>query len=375
MQTVRHDTSVISLFLCGDVMTGRGIDQVLPYPVNPILYEPYLHDAREYVELAEAAHGALSRPVAFDYIWGDALEELERAGVDSRIVNLETAITTAGEACPKEINYRMHPANIGCITAARIDCCCLANNHVLDWGYAGLEETIATLDKAGVAHANAERTAAEARAPGVLDLGGRGRVLVFALGSPASGVPFGWAAASDRPGVHIVERLSDETAHRLADEVRKYKQPGDIALVSIHWGGNWGYEIPWAQTIFAHRLIDEGVDLIHGHSSHHAKAIEVYKDHLILYGCGDFVTDYEGIEGYEEFRGDLSVMYLPALEATSGRLLELRMTVLQPRRFRLNRASTADVQWLSNLLNRIGAGFGTRFDVVEGHTLRLKNEN
>ena len=375
MQTVRGDTSAISLFLCGDAMTGRGIDQVLPYQVNPVLYEPYLRDAREYVELAETAHGPISRPVAFDYIWGDALEELGRMGANFRIVNLETAITTAEEACPKGINYRMHPANIGCITAARIDCCCLANNHVLDWGYAGLEETIATLDKAGVAHAGAGPRAAEARTPGVLDLGARGRVLVFALGSPASGIPLGWAAASDRPGVNMVERFSDETAHRVADEVRTYKQPGDIALVSIHWGGNWGYEIPRAQTLFAHRLIDEGVDLIHGHSSHHAKAVEVYKDHLILYGCGDFVTDYEGIGGYEEFRGDLSVMYLPVLEAMSGRLLELRMTVLQSRRFRLNRASTADVQWLSNLLNRICAGFGTRLDVVQGHNLRMKNEN
>src|SRR5215475_4515622 len=220
MQTARHDMSVISLFLCGDVMTGRGIDQVLPHPVNPVLYEPYLRDAREYVELAETANGPISRPVAFDYIWGDALEELERAGVDSRIVNLETAITSAEEAWLKEINYRMHPANIGCITAARIDCCCLANNHVLDWGYAGLEETIATLDKAGVAHAGAGSTAAEVKVPGVLDLGVRGRVLVFALGSPASGIPPGWAATSDRPGVNLVERLSDETAHRVADEVQ-----------------------------------------------------------------------------------------------------------------------------------------------------------
>src|SRR5262252_6689064 len=163
MQTARHKMNAISLLLCGDVMTGRGIDQVLPCPVNPVLYEPYLRDAREYVELAETVHGPISRPVSFDYIWGDALEELERAEVDSRIVNLETAITSAEEAWPKEINYRMHPANIGCITAARIDCCCLANNHVLDWGYAGLDETIATLDKAGVAHAGAGHTAAEVR--------------------------------------------------------------------------------------------------------------------------------------------------------------------------------------------------------------------
>ena len=61
------------LFLCGDVMTGRGIDQALSHPVNPILYESYVRDAREYVALAEKANGPIPRPLSVDYIWGDAL--------------------------------------------------------------------------------------------------------------------------------------------------------------------------------------------------------------------------------------------------------------------------------------------------------------
>src|SRR5439155_22976592 len=84
----------LRLFLCGDVMLGRGIDQALPHPGNPILYEPYVRDAREYVHLAEKAHGPIPRPLTFDYIWGDALQELERAEVDFRIANLETAIAS-----------------------------------------------------------------------------------------------------------------------------------------------------------------------------------------------------------------------------------------------------------------------------------------
>ena len=64
------------------------------------------------------------------------------------------------------------------------------------------------------------------------------------------------------------------------------------------------------QSQLAHSLLDEaGVDVIHGHSSHHVKGIEVYKGKAILYGCGDFLTDYEGIQGYEEFRDDLVLMY------------------------------------------------------------------
>src|SRR5881275_1992172 len=122
------------LFLCGDVMTGRGIDQALPYSVSPILYEPYVRDAREYVALAEKTNGPIPRPLSADYIWGDALRELERT--DLRIANLETAITSAETPSPhKGIHYRMHPQNMGCLTVAQISACVLANNHVLDWGY------------------------------------------------------------------------------------------------------------------------------------------------------------------------------------------------------------------------------------------------
>jgi len=133
----------LRLFLCGDVMTGRGIDQALPHPVRPILHEPYVRDAREYVALAEKANGPIPRPLGADYIWGDALRELERDEVDLRIANLETAVTSAETPWPhKGIHYRMNPRNIGCLVSAKISACALANNHVLDWGYDGLLETL-----------------------------------------------------------------------------------------------------------------------------------------------------------------------------------------------------------------------------------------
>src|SRR5262245_30473879 len=119
------EANPVGLFLCGDVMTGRGIDQVLPHPVNPALHEPFVRDARDYVELAEAEHGSIPRSVAFDYVWGDALSELQRVQTNFRIINLETSITTSEDAYDKGVNYRMNPANFPCIVAARIDCCCL----------------------------------------------------------------------------------------------------------------------------------------------------------------------------------------------------------------------------------------------------------
>src|SRR6267378_8432491 len=338
------------LFLCGDVMTGRGIDQALSHPVNPILYEAYMRYAREYVALAEKANAPIPRPLSVDYIWGDALRELERAEVDLRIANLETAITSAETPWPeKGIHYRMHPQNIGGLTSAKISACALANNHVLDWGYDGLAETLKTLDAAGIAHAGAGNDAEEAMQPAVLDTAANGRVLFFSFGSTTSGIPHEWKATSISPGVNLLDDLSEATAARLCDQMRTYQQPGGLVVASLHWGSNWGYEIPREQLVFAHRLIEEGVAIVHGHSSHHVKAIEVFQSRLILYGCGDFITDYEGISGYEAFRGDLALMYLVELESTTSEVINARLVPTQMRRFRLERASAADAKWMCNL--------------------------
>ena len=353
-------------------MTGRGIDQVLPNSGDPQIRERYATSASRYVELAEAANGPIPAPVSFAYIWGDALAALEAARPDARIINLETSITKSPELWPKGINYRMNPANVPCLATARIDCCCLANNHVLDYRHAGLTETIDTLQRAHIAFAGAGANEAEARAPAIIDLADHGRVIVFSLGSITSGIPRAWAASPHRPGVNLLRDLSFETADQVAAQAGAHKQPGDIVVVSIHWGGNWGYRIDEDERAFAHRLVDSGlVDIVHGHSSHHPKGIEVYRGKLVLYGCGDFIDDYEGIAGYEEYRGDLVIMYLPALDSGTGRLNHLKLVPFQIKNFSLNRASSVDIEWLQDVFKREGGQFQTRAELSEKGVLDL----
>jgi poly-gamma-glutamate synthesis protein (capsule biosynthesis protein) len=154
--------------------------------------------------------------------------------------------------------------------------------------------------------------------------------------------------------------------------VRALKQPGDIVVASVHWGSNWGYKVPTEQRAFAHGLVEvAGVDVVHGHSSHHAKAVEVYEGRLILYGCGDLLNDYEGIGGYEAFRDDLALMYFVALAPATGHLVRLAITVLQIRRFRLQRALREDTLWIGDVLTREGARFGTRAEPTGSSTLML----
>ncbi len=367
------ETGVTRLFICGDVMTGRGIDQVMPEPCNPRLYESYVKTATRYVDLAEDVNGPIERPVAPEYIWGDALAAFERHRPDTRIVNLETSITRSDDAWPgKGIHYRMNPVNVSCLTAGGIDCCVLANNHVLDWGYPGLTDTLATLRRVGIAAVGAGEDLRQARRPAILQLSGGGRVIVYARGAGSSGIPPDWAATRDTPGINRLENLNDVAVRQVAEDLRPWRRPGDLVIVSIHWGGNWGYRVPSRQIQFAHGLIDEAdVHIVHGHSSHHAKGIEVHHGRLILYGCGDFITDYEGIGGHERFRGDLSLMYFVDIDRT-GNLVRLIIEPMQMRRFQVRRAPAGDASWLAEVLSREGERFGTRVERRDGDVLALR---
>lgn len=360
----------LRLLLAGDVMGGRGIDQILPQPLPPQLYEPWVGDAREYVRLAELASGPIERPASLDYPWGEALAELARLAPQRRIVNLETALTSASRPWPgKGIHYRMNPAHVGLLTAARIDACALANNHVLDWGVDGLLQTLDTLRAAGIASAGAGATLAQAQAPAVLpldDQAGSARLLLFAWATPSSGVMRGWEATDKRAGVAVLARLDEADAQTVATAVQAHRRAGDRVVVSLHWGDNWVDDVPAEHRRFAHRLIGLGLaDLVHGHSSHHALPAEVHAGKLVLYGCGDLINDYEGIATvHGRLRSDMGCLYAATLSRADGRLQALEMVPLQLRRFRLGRPEPAALQQLLQSLNQAARPLGTRLDAA-----------
>jgi poly-gamma-glutamate capsule biosynthesis protein CapA/YwtB (metallophosphatase superfamily) len=352
---------LVTLFLCGDVMLGRGVDQVLPHPGDPELREGYADDARAYVRLAERANGPIPQPAGFSWPWGDALAVLDEVAPDARVINLETSVTRSADFAPgKPVHYRMSPENLPAVTVAHPDVCALANNHVLDLGRTGLLETLDALASAGLPAVGAGREVTQARQPAAVPVPGGGRAVIFACGAASSGIPPGWAATAMRPGVAFLPSLSGAAADDLIARVQAVRQPGDVVVVSIHWGSNWGYGVEGDQVRFARRLIDGGVDLIHGHSSHHPRPVEVYRGKLVLYGCGDAINDYEGIGGYEEFRGDLRLLYFASVAADTGTLATLHMVPMQATKMRLCHAATDDRTWMQAVLERISHRFGSR---------------
>ncbi|WP_159925832.1 MULTISPECIES: CapA family protein [Nocardia] len=351
-----HMTTVL---LGGDVMLGRGVDQILPHPGDPRLRERYVHDARTYVELAERAYGAFAHPVDFRQLWGDVLPILAQIDPEVRLLNLETSITADGAfAAAKGIHYRMHPDNMPALTVIAPVVCALANNHVLDFGIAGMADTLEALDNAGIGRAGAGADLQAARTPAIVELGDGRRAVIVSVAAGSSGVPAVWSARRHRPGVWRVGYSPGvAAAEEVANEVSAYKRDDDIGIVSVHWGPNWGYAVARTETQFAHRLIDAGIDVVHGHSAHHPRPIEIYRGKPVLYGCGDVIDDYEGIRGHERYHADLHPLYLVSIDRGST---EVRLIPLRVRHMRLEWAPRSESRWLCEKIADISRGFGTR---------------
>jgi poly-gamma-glutamate capsule biosynthesis protein CapA/YwtB (metallophosphatase superfamily) len=362
----------LRLALCGDVMIGRGIDQILPHPGNPAIYVSTrgITDAKAYVQAAVQRHGSIPANRGFAYVWGDVLSIFASFAPDLRMINLETAITTQGEPWPnKLIHFRMNPRNVAALLHADIDFCSLANNHVMDWGYIGLTETMTTLAMANIARAGVGRNLAAASLPAILTVPKKGRVIVLSF-TMVSGHTFPeWAAESEKPGVHLIKASS-----RGVDDVKRavagVKGPADVLVASVHAGHNFSHEIESPERDLFRRLIDEaGFDLIHCHSSHHVKAIEVHNGRPILYGTGDLINDYEGLPPKPERAGlcpHLGVIAFADFSLENGACTGLFLCPTRIRRMRVERADSNDTASLGAMLTRESVPFGTRIENRDG---------
>ena len=274
-------------------MLGRGVDQALRYKNDPTLHESYVKDARDYLPPSVKTFVESGGYIAPRLIWENLLNEPLYQESALRIVNLETSITISSDYAKKGINYRLHPKNVDAVEVPGFDYLNLANNHTMDYGLSGLEETMEVLedvDYGGVGFLE------EARRPTII-----GDYVIFSIADVSSGVPSSWKATRDRQGVNLIDIRDQVQVSSYTKYIANHVVVDALVIVSIHCGSNWGWEPSQEHKSFCRSLIDAGVSLIHGHSSHHFRGIERYKNGIIFYGCGDLLNDYEIIEGHEEF--------------------------------------------------------------------------
>ncbi len=353
-------SSVVRLFLAGDFMPGRGIDAVMPRPCPLEIREGFCTSSIEYARLAERKHKKRfpdHQTLSARDVLGEASKLIERYEPHVKLINIETSVTKKSTFYPnKGINYRASEENVFALfDILKPNVVSLANNHAMDFSREGLEDTLKFFDDenvhvkrigAGWNNIADEMQPAELKnvypygfAPARNDKRGVD-VAAFGLCFEDIGMPREWEAMERSMGVVLATR-NDKVPERLLNAIAKLKKESNaIIIVSIHFGVNWGFEVPRTHVAAAKTLVDAGADVIHGHSSHHAKTAMLYKEKLILFGCGDFFNDYEGIRPHagfpeNEYLGHLRLLYFVDVDAKTHNFNRLEIVLMRQKMFAL----------------------------------------
>jgi poly-gamma-glutamate synthesis protein (capsule biosynthesis protein) len=232
------------------------------------------------VALGRSVEGQLARYGAH-YPWEGVGLLLHEA--DLAVANLEGVLTTRGEPLNKPYLIRAHPHWGPTLVEAGLDLVTLANNHALDFGPEGLNETLDTLAALDIAAVGAARSedASLARRPVAFDING---VRVAVLGYAAAR----WNGSADVPPT---DRIAWAEPKIVAADVRNARDQVDFVVVLLHAGTEYATEPSSDQVVVAHTAIDAGADLVVGHHPHVTQTVERYRQGLIVYSVGDALFD------------------------------------------------------------------------------------
>jgi poly-gamma-glutamate synthesis protein (capsule biosynthesis protein) len=298
-------------------------------------------------------------------VWGSTLDRLRN--LDGLVLNLECCVSTRGEPWPdKTYSFRADPSfAVPALEAAGASVASLANNHALDFRARALLDTLAHLDDADVAHAGAGSNREAALEPAVVDVGG---LTVATIGLTDRWKPY--AATETTAGTAYLRldpsdpgtRSKVRTALERADA-----HDPDLVVASLHWGPNWETTPDDTQVAFARWLIDEGVDVVHGHSAHVLQGVAVYRGRPIVFDAGDFVDDYVRKAG---FHNKYSALF--ELVVSDGRLDELRLVPVVIRDETATLADDDAAAWVIETIRARSKPFGTTLERAgDGYSIPL----
>jgi poly-gamma-glutamate synthesis protein (capsule biosynthesis protein) len=307
--------------LTGDVMLGRLVNQTL------------------------AAKGPA-------YPWGNTTTLLNNN--DFNIINLECMLTKSEKRVFKVFNFKSDPDNVQSLVQANISLVNLANNHCLDFSEEGLKETIQTLESKKIKHVGAGENINQARKFEILEKNGiKIGVIGYTDNEPD------WLATSEKPGTNYVKIGQIE---QIEESIKLIRNQVDIVIVSIHWGPN-RIERPEPAIIdFAHKIIDCGADIIHGHSAHIFHGIEIYKNKVILYGTGDFIDDYMI---YPDQHNDQSFLF--QVKITKKGVAAIELVPVYISEMQVNLAQDDLAQKILKRIKKLSAELGTEVEIKDNH--------
>lgn len=282
------------------------------------------------------------------YIWGNLSPIMQ--STDFNFVNLENTLTTSEKIVPKTFNFKSNPAHATCLTLANIAGVNLANNHMLDYAEEGLIETLNSLNETNIKHVGAGKNLEEASTPIIIE---KNDIKIGFLGY--ADYPEKWTATPTQPGINYI-RIGDVT--RIKHDISQLKKNANIIVVSMHWGPNMRTHPTEEFINFAHKIIDSGADIFHGHSAHIFQGIESYKNRLIFYDLGELIDDY-AIDPI--LRNNCSIFVL--VTCNKKEMISFKVVPLFIDHMQVNKATGKNHEWISERIKKLSAEFNTEVNI------------
>jgi poly-gamma-glutamate synthesis protein (capsule biosynthesis protein) len=298
-------------------------------------------------------------------VWGSTRSRLQE--LDALVGNLECCVSDRGTRWPDKVYYfRADPEfAVSALEAAGTGFVSFANNHVLDYGERALRDTTQHLADAGIAHAGAGTDRDAALEPAVFEAGG---LTVAAFGLTDQAPEFGAGASTPGTAFAPLDPFAPATRSMVGDVLdRAAEHDPDLVVASLHWGPNWETEPRGVHERFGRWLVEQGVDVVHGHSAHVLQGVEVYRGAPIIYDAGDFVDDYISYRDREDVFNKRSALF--EVVVRDG---ELEALVVEPTEIVDEAATLADdgvAEWVHETLVERSAPFGTEINRRSGETV------
>jgi poly-gamma-glutamate synthesis protein (capsule biosynthesis protein) len=293
-----------------------------------------------------------------EYPFREVRPLLSRA--DVVIANLEAPFTTRNTPTPhksaksvkarRDYILRAHPDTAKGLTFAGITAVSLANNHTMDYQRGGLEDTLAILDRLGIAHAGAGRNIVEARRPAVLERKG----LRLALLSYSCILPVGSVATATRGGIAPARGFDAEKA--MQADIARARRESHFVIVSVHWGDQLARYPNQMQKRLGRLFLEWGADAVIGHHPHVLQGVELHNGRLIAYSLGDFVN----LSSRHE-TAILQIVIDRPHHIDSANLIPLELRLGQPRQ-----ADGKTWRQIVRQMRVLSSAWGTRIDEFGG---------
>ncbi len=284
-----------------------GTTDAFPAP-EPVIEEPPVPELR-FMAVGDimVGRGVAMRLKKMKGVYGRAFEKVSfylNKG-DVVFANLESPFTDSTHGLDKDrkIVLKAEPEAVSALKDAGINLISLSNNHIMDYYEKGLFDTMELLDQNDIKHAGGGRNIEEARKLATIERNGL-KIGLLAYTDMAeltfAGKPYlSFAAGPEKSGV--VPRKYET----IREDILKYRDQVDLLAISLHWGVEDSFKVSVEQVEFAHKLIDDGADMILGHHPHRVQGIEIYNGKPIFYSLGNFLFDQNDKENMESFIIDM----------------------------------------------------------------------